>query len=61
LLYAYFANPMTGIVSAYRTILLGEPFPFLRTAMLSFAFAWAVLPLGILFFQRLQVRFADEL
>ncbi len=59
--YAYFANPMTGIVSAYRTALLGEPFPFFRTALFSFAIAWLVLPLGICFFQRLQVRFADEL
>ncbi len=61
LLYAYFANPMTGIVSAYRAVLLGAPFPFFRTALLSFAIAWAALPLGFAFFQRLQVRFADEL
>ncbi len=61
LTYAYFANPMTGIVSAYRTALLREPFPFFRTALFSFAIAWIVLPLGIWFFQRLQVRFADEL
>lgn len=61
LTYAYFANPMTGIVSAYRFVLLREPFPFLRTALFSFAVAWLVLPLGLWIFQRLQVRFADEL
>ncbi len=61
LLYVYFANPMTGIISAYRSALLGYPFPFLKTAMLSFAIAWAALPLGIVFFQRMQIRFADEL
>ncbi len=61
LLYVYFVNPMTGIVSAYRSVFLGIPFPFFRTAMLSFAIAWAMLPLGVAFFQRMQVRFADEL
>ncbi len=61
MMYTYFANPMTGIISAYRTAFLGEPFPFFRTALVSFGFAWLVLPLGIWFFQRYQVRFADEL
>jgi len=57
-----FLNPMTGILCAYRSMLMSDystvPLSFL---ILSGAVAWLVLFLGIAVFQRLQVRFADEL
>jgi ABC-2 type transport system permease protein len=59
--WAAFLNPMTGIVSAYRTILLSQPGPASAWQGLSFAVGWSVLVLGVFVFQRLQVRFGDEL
>jgi lipopolysaccharide transport system permease protein len=57
----YFANPMTGVLCAYRAVLLGADMPAPALWATSFAVAWGVLLLGVLLFQRLQVRFADEL
>lgn len=58
----YFCNPMTGLLSAYRRILLGSPSEvggWLPT--LSFAVSWVILGLGIAVFQKVQHRFGDEL
>jgi lipopolysaccharide transport system permease protein len=57
----YFANPMTGVLCAYRAVLLGADMPAPALWGTSFAVAWAVLVVGVVLFQRLQVRFADEL
>ena len=57
----YFLNPMAGILALYRTALLGSPLPELSLVMLSIVVTAAVLISGVLIFQRLQPRFADEL
>jgi ABC-type polysaccharide/polyol phosphate export permease len=58
-----FLNPMTGILTAYRNALLSMPVPAGASWMtpVSFALAWAVLFAGAWLFQRVQVRFAEEL
>ncbi|MFC1497048.1 ABC transporter permease [Verrucomicrobiota bacterium] len=54
-------NPMAGIVSAYRSVFLSvNP---LTPAMMkvSLVIAWACLFIGLMVFQSLQSKFADEL
>lgn len=58
---AFFANPMTGIVTAYRMALLSVPNPGTNLLVLSFAVAWVILLFGIALFQKVQVYFGDEL
>lgn len=58
----YFCNPMTGLMAAYRRILLGTPIdasPWLPA--LSFGICWLLLGIGIAVFQKMQSRFGDEL
>lgn len=59
--WATFLNPMTGIVCAYRRILISEPLPVIPGVGLSFVVAWLTLVLGVVVFQRCQARFGDEL
>jgi len=57
----FFLNPMTGIVTAYRGVLLSAGsggVPFLG---LSFGVAWLFLAGGLAVFQSFQARFSDEL
>jgi len=56
-----FVNPMTGLVGAYRAVMLAEPWPPAGGLMLSCCVAWAVLAIGMAVFQTFQVRFGDEL
>ncbi|MCX7591810.1 MAG: ABC transporter permease [Kiritimatiellae bacterium] len=56
-----FLNPMTGIVTAYRSIFLSTDLMAPRLAGMSMAIAWLVCLLGLFFFQMCQKRFADEL
>ena len=58
----YFCNPMTGVIMAYRRILLGTP-PEVNAWLpaLSFAVCWAIFIAGIAVFQKVQSRFGDEL
>jgi len=56
-----FLNPMTGIVTGYRRILLDSPSGDWRLIFVSAAVAWTVCIVGLVFFQRFQVRFAEEL
>jgi lipopolysaccharide transport system permease protein len=56
-----FLNPMSGILCAYRAVWMSDPLPSLAFVGLSFAVSWIVLGIGILFFQRVQPHFADEL
>ena len=60
--FAFFANPMVGIVSAYRSVLF-SPMRQQGAGLLaiSFAAAWLILSVGIAVFQKAQKRFADEL
>jgi lipopolysaccharide transport system permease protein len=58
---AFFANPMTGIVTTYRMALLSAPNPGAPLLALSYGVAWLVLCAGLLVFQKAQVHFGDEL
>lgn len=58
---AYHLNPMTGIVSAYRSVLLSSPLPGSGLLGLSFCIAWVVPLVGLLVFGQFQGRFGDEL
>ncbi len=61
LLPVYFLNPMAGILTLYRTALLNHPLPEAAWLAESLIVAVAIGWFGILVFQRLQARFADEL
>lgn len=56
-----FLNPMTGIITAYRSVLMGRPNPGMGLTAISFGVAWIILAIGLVVFQRSQHRFADEL
>jgi lipopolysaccharide transport system permease protein len=60
-LQAFFLNPMTGLICAYRAVLLGAEMPPAALWAPSFAVAWLVLLAGTAVFQKCQVTFADEL
>ena len=56
-----FLNPLTGIVTAYRAILMSSKTAGAGLLVMSFLIAWIVLVVGTLLFQKLQIRFAEEL
>jgi len=57
----YFLNPMAGILALYRAALLGSPLPDASLVALSVGVAAVVCAVGVMVFQKLQTRFADEL
>jgi lipopolysaccharide transport system permease protein len=57
----FFFNPMTGIVTAYRMVLLSAPNPGTNLMALSFGVAWLIPVIGIGLFQACQDKFGDEL
>jgi ABC-2 type transport system permease protein len=57
----FFANPMTGVLAGYRATLMGSALPSGPMLALSFGVGLALCVLGVAWFQRCQVRFADEL
>jgi ABC-2 type transport system permease protein len=59
--WLFFANPMAGILCAYRHALLGSPMPCLNFLGLSFAVAWVFFAVGVALFQKQERRFGDEL
>ncbi|MDD4873044.1 MAG: ABC transporter permease [Kiritimatiellae bacterium] len=59
--YLFFANPMTGILTAYRSVFLSEGFPGIHLIALSFGVSWIICLIGVVVFQKVQVRFGDEL
>ena len=59
--WLYFANPMAGIVSAYRTAFISAPAMPAGLTTLSFGMAWLVLAAGYAIFQAGQAGFSDEL
>jgi len=61
LLQLFFVNPMTGLLCAYRSGLLGSAMPAAALWVPSFAVAWLTLLIGTFVFQKSQLRFADEL
>jgi lipopolysaccharide transport system permease protein len=54
----YFLNPMAGIISAYRNVLLYESFPD-STLLISALMAIFILAMGYWFFKRVEFQFAD--
>lgn len=54
----YFLNPMTGVIEGFRWSLLGGPWPGARL-LLSLVVIAVVLAGGLLYFLRLERRFAD--
>lgn len=54
----YFLNPMTGVIEGFRWALIGGPWPGTRL-LVSLAVIAAVLTGGLLYFLRLERRFAD--
>ena len=59
--YCFFANPMTGIVTSYRMVLLSGRGPGAPLLFISFTVAWLILFAGMTVFQKFQMRFGDEL
>lgn len=60
--WAVFMNPMTGLLCTYRTIMMpSTPLPELRYLVISYVISWVMLIIGIIVFQKCQVKFADEL
>ena len=56
-----FMNPMCGIVTAYRYVLISQDIIAPRLVLMSHLIAWLVCLVGISVFQRTQVKFADAL
>ncbi len=58
---AYFLNPMTGIVSAYRMAFLSAHNPGTEFLMLSLVVSFVFMFVGIFVFQKAEKKFGDEL
>jgi lipopolysaccharide transport system permease protein len=54
------ANPMTGLISAFRGAILGGPIPWFA-ASISGILGLALFIFGCMYFQRVEDRFADEI
>lgn len=57
----YSLNPMTHIISAYRTIIMTGAFPEWSPLFVISIFSVILLWIGLLFFQHMSCRFIDEL
>ena len=57
----FFSNPMAGILTAYRSVLLSADITALHLVIISFAISWVIFVIGIVVFQKAQVHFGDEL
>ncbi len=54
----YALNPMVGMIAGFRHALLGDPFPWVCFAV-SAAVSLVMLVVGVLYFRRVERRFAD--
>lgn len=69
--YLLFLNPMSGLASAYRYVLMGKNYytmfpdasymPTVRMILISCSVSWIFMFIGIAIFQKSQKFFADEL
>ncbi|MFC1452283.1 ABC transporter permease [Verrucomicrobiota bacterium] len=57
----FFVNPMTGIMTWYRMVLLSAPSPGWDFILLSLLSAWLVLLVGLVVFRKVEPGIADEL
>lgn len=53
-----YMNPMSGLVEGFRSAFLGKPFDY-PGLMISFATALAFFVVGVIYFQKVERRFAD--
>lgn len=58
---AFFLNPMSGILTAYRAALLSPPAVDGWLVAMSFGVAWLLFAVGVLVFRAVEPRFGDEL
>jgi lipopolysaccharide transport system permease protein len=56
--YAFAINPLTGIISGFRSAILGEPWRFLHLGS-SIVLCSALLVFGLFYFKRVERLFAD--
>ena len=56
--YAYILNPMAGIISGFRSAMLGEPF-YWDALGISFLVSLILFVVGAFYFRRIERRFAD--
>jgi lipopolysaccharide transport system permease protein len=56
--WVLYANPMTGLVEGFRAAFLGKPFDLIGMGQ-SFAMAVLIFAVGIVYFERVERRFAD--
>jgi len=59
--FLFFSNPMTGILTAYRAVFMSSGITGLHLVGISFAVSWVLFVIGVIFFQKAQARFGDEL
>ena len=59
--FVFKLNPMTGIIQAYRQILYYGTVPDGGALLISFAFSIAILYIGVFAFEKLKVRFAEQM
>ena len=57
----YYANPMAGLVTAYRNVFLSQDFIPGAWLIAPFVLCWVALLVGVIVFERLDRRFGDEL
>jgi ABC-2 type transport system permease protein len=56
-----FLNPMTGIVTAYRHVLMRTDIIAPQLVVMSHLVCWLIFIFGLAFFNRVQTKFADAL
>ncbi|MBN2301363.1 MAG: ABC transporter permease [Lentisphaerae bacterium] len=56
-----FINPMSGLLCAYRALFMSDNSVAVNHMLISFAVSWVLLLIGIVVFQRFQMKFGDEL
>ena len=56
--WLFYLNPMAGLIEGFRSVFLGRPFD-VPGLVLSIAVAVAVFLLGVLYFEKVERRFAD--
>lgn len=59
--FVFYANPMTAIIEAYRDILYIGKIPYLPSLCIAFLIGSFLLIFGTVLFEKLQMRFAEEL
>jgi lipopolysaccharide transport system permease protein len=57
----YFLNPMTGVVDAYRKILLHHAAPDLTALVIAATVSVVALAFGLMYFKRMEFKLADVL